>query len=127
MTITSNQVEAPLLDNPDVDQRPGSSDAAWAERAYRHQQRKPMNERRRAFRPLGRRWRILVATLAIVLLMAGLVVAMRSQDAAPSPVVPYSTSSQSATSQQPTTATSPFPLTPPLLRPIPSLLPRPTH
>jgi hypothetical protein len=70
VTITSHQV-SPSVDKPDVDQRPGSSDITWAERAYHHQRREPTNERRRVPRTRRRRLRILVATLAIVILMAG--------------------------------------------------------
>jgi hypothetical protein len=45
MTLTSNQV-SPIVDKPDIDQRPGTSDIAWAERAYHHQRREPANELR---------------------------------------------------------------------------------
>ena len=44
MTITSNQV-FPRLDKPDLDQRPGSSDVTWAERAYHHPQWERGNRR----------------------------------------------------------------------------------
>jgi hypothetical protein len=121
MTVTSDQMTTPPLDK--TDQRPGSSDVAWAERAYHHQQREPRHERRSTFRQLGRRWRVLVATLAIVLLTAGLVVAMRVQGAAPSPVVHSPTSSQTTTAPGATTAGSPFGQTPTLLRPFPPLFP----
>jgi hypothetical protein len=117
MTVTSDQMTAPALDK--TDQRPGSSDVAWAERAYHHQQREPRHERRSTHR----RWRVLVATLAIVLLTAGLVVAMRIQGAAPSPVVHSPTSSQTTTAPGATTAGASFGQTPTLLRPFPSLFP----
>ena len=63
MTITADQVSLPI-DKPDVDQRPGSSDVAWAERAYHHEQREATNERRRAPRVGRRRSRTLLIALA---------------------------------------------------------------
>lgn len=118
MTITSN-LASPPLDEPDVDQRPGSSGITWAELAYHHPRREPSNERRRVPRASRRGTRILVVALAIFIVMAGLVVAMRYEGSSPSPVVNRPTSSQAANHE--TTARSPFTLTPPLLRPFPSL------
>lgn len=118
MTITSNH-ESPLLEEPDVDQRPGSSGVTWAELAYNHQRRAPSNERPRVARGSRRRTRILVVALAIFLVIAGLVVAMRYEGSSPSPVVNRPPSSQTANHE--TTARLPFTLTPPLLRPFPSL------
>jgi hypothetical protein len=122
VTITSNQVSPPV-DKLNVDQRPGSSDITWAERAYHHQRREWSNERRRVPLVSRRRTRILVATLAIVLMMAGLVVAMRYEGSSPSPVVHRPTSSQTATATHATSVPSPFTLTSSLLRPFPSLPP----
>jgi hypothetical protein len=120
MTMTSNQASAPI-DTPDLDQRPGSSDIAWAERAYLHQEREQASERRRVPRAPKRRLRMLVAALVIVVGMAGLVVAMRYVGSSPSPIVTQPTSSQTATAPQSTTALSPFTLTSPLRRPFPFL------
>jgi hypothetical protein len=120
VTITSNQVSQ-SIDEHGVDQRPGSSDVTWAERAY-NQQRESANEPR-VSRPRRHRLRILVATLALVCLMAGLIIAMRAQGASPSPVVTQPTSSQAATAPQPTTVLSPFKLWPQLINPSPSLSP----
>ena len=125
MTMTSSH-ESPAIDKPGVDQRPGSSDVAWAERAYHHHERELSDERRRVPGASRRRLRILIATLATVILMAGLVVAMRSQGASPSPVVTQPTSSQTATARQPTTVRSPFRLSPapvisPFLSPAPMI------
>ena len=117
MTITSDQVS---IDQPDVDQRPGSSDIAWAERAYHHQRREPTNEHRRAPRGRRRRLRILVATFAVVL-MAGLIVMMRYGGTSVSPVIHQPISSQPATTLQATAAVSPFTVTPPSIRPFLSL------
>ncbi len=120
MTITSNQV-SPAIDKPDVDQRPGSSDISWAERAYHDRRREPANERRKVPCARRRRLRILVTALAIILVMAGLVVTMRYEGSSPLPVVDRPTSSQTATATQATTARSPFTLMPTLLRPFSSL------
>jgi len=120
VTMTSNPLSRPL-DKPDVDQRPGSSDITWAERVYRHQWRERSNERRRVPRSSRRRIQILVAALAILLVMAGLVVAMRYEGSSPSPVVYRPTSSQTATATHETTTKSPYTLTRPLLGPFPSL------
>ncbi len=76
MTITSNQ-GTPSAEELDVDERQGSSDISWAERAYHHRRREPANERRQVPRARRRRSRIFLSALAIVFLMAGLVVAMR--------------------------------------------------
>lgn len=122
MTITSNQLSF-ATDTADVDRRPGSSDIAWAEHAYRSQRMEPSNERRRMPGARGRRLRILVVTLAGVLLMAGLVVAMRYEGSSPAFVVQRPTSTQVATAPQQSTARSFLPFTPPLLRPFPSLPP----
>jgi hypothetical protein len=123
MTLTSNQV-SPIVDKPGVDQRPGTSDIAWAERAYRHQRKEPANERPKVPRSRRRRLRILVATITIVVLMVGLVVAIRYAGSSPVPVTHQPTSSQTVTGPQPTTVTSPFTLTPPLVRPFPTLTPK---
>jgi hypothetical protein len=122
MTITSNPA-SPLIEELDVDQRPGSSDVAWAERAYHHQRQEAPGERRRTGRVLRRRLRVVIATLALVILMIGLVVTMRYSGSSPSPVTHRSTSSQTVTAPRSTTAGSPFTLTTPLLRPFPSLPP----
>jgi hypothetical protein len=122
VTITSHQV-SPSVDKPDVDRRAGSSDITWAERAYLHQRREPTGGRRRLPRTRRRRLRILVATLAIVILMGGLVVAMRYESSSPSPVVHRPTSAQTATAPQPVTGQLHITLTPSLLRPFPSLSP----
>ena len=122
VTITSNQV-SPVVDKPDVEQRPGSSDIAWAERAYHHRRKEPANEHRRASRARPPRLRIVVATLAVICLMAGLIVATRFVGSSPSPVVQRSTSSQTAAAPQSTTSRSSFTLTPPPLSPFPSLSP----
>jgi uncharacterized membrane protein YdfJ with MMPL/SSD domain len=122
MTITSNQI-SPQLDKPDADQRPGSSDITWAERAYLQQRRERANERRTVPRASRRRWRILVAALGIILVAAGLVVAMRYEGSSASSVVPRPTTSQTATATQPVTGQLPVTLTPPQLRPFPSLSP----
>ena len=122
MTLTSNQV-SPIVDKPDIDQRPGTSDIAWAERAYHHQRREPANEHPKVPLALRRRLRRLVAAFIVVLLMVGLVVAMRSQGSSQSPVLHRPTSSQTAAAPQSRTALSPFTLTPPVLRLFPSLPP----
>jgi hypothetical protein len=117
VTITSNQVSPPL-DNPDADQRPGSSDIEWAERAYHHQEREPSKERRRVRRS-RRRLRNLIAALAIVFLTAGLVVVMRYEGSPPPVLSP--TSSHVATTPHASIAPSPLTLTPPLLGPLATL------
>ena len=122
MTITSNQTSPPL-DKPDVDQRPGSSDITWAERAYHHQRRERTDERRKVPRSSMRVWRIPVVALGIILVIAGLVVAMRYEGSSASSVVQRPTASQTATATQPVTGQQPFTLTPPLLRSFPSLSP----
>jgi hypothetical protein len=119
VTMTSNQV-SPAVDKPDVDQRPGSSDIAWAERAYHHQEREHAGGRRRVLRPSRRRSRLLTAMFATVLLMAGLVVAMRYVGSAPSPVQ-RPTSSQAVHAASSATSPSPFTLVPSLERPFPPL------
>jgi hypothetical protein len=121
VTITSFHV-SPSVEETDVDQRPGSSDITWAERAYHHQRREPANERRRVPRSGRRRWQIRVALLAVVFLMAGLVVAMRYEGSSPSSAVHRPTSSQTTRARQPVAGPLHFTLTP-LLRPFPSLLP----
>ena len=121
MTIASHQI-SPFLEETDVDQRPGSSDITWAQRAYRHQRSEPANERRRVPRAGRRRLRIRVALLAVVSLMAGLVVAIRYEGSSPSSVAHRPTSSQTATITQPVAGQLHFTPTP-LLRPFPSLLP----
>ena len=122
MTITSNQA-APSVEELDVDERPGSSDITWAERAYHHQRREQANERRQVPLARRRRWRIFLSALAIAFLLAGMVVAMRYEGSSPSPVVHQPTSSQTATTTQPVTGQQHFTLTPPLLPRFPSLLP----
>jgi len=122
VTITEHQV-SPSVDEPDVDQRPGSSDITWADRAYQHQQKEPASDRRRMRRALRRRTRILGATLAIVLLVTGLVVAMRFEGSSAPLVVHRPTSSQTATATRPVTGQLHFSLAPTLLRPFPSLFP----
>jgi hypothetical protein len=121
VTITSNHVFPPL-EKPDVDQRRGSSDIAWAERAYHHQPGELPDERRRVpATTRGRPLRILVTTLAIVAVIVGLVVAIRLVGSSPSPVAHRTLPGTSAPA--PTTDLSPFTLTPQLLRPFPSLTP----
>lgn len=124
MTITGNHV-SPAIEEPDLDHGPGSSDVTWAERAYHQQRREPGNERRTVPRARRRRLRLrtLVAVLAVVLLTAGLVVAMRYEGSSPSPVVHGPASSQTATAPQPVTGQLHFTLTPPLLHLSPSLSP----
>jgi hypothetical protein len=120
MTLTSNPV-SPMLDKPDVDQRPGTSDIAWAEHAYQ-QRREPAHEHPKVPRVLRRRLRPLVAALTIVVLIVGLVVAVRYVGSSPAPVVHRPTSSNTGASPQ-STFLPPFTLTPPVLRPFPSLPP----
>ena len=122
MTITEHQV-FPSVDEPGIDQRPGSTDITWTDGAYHHQRRQPANERRRTRRALRRRTRILGATLAIVLLVTGLVVAMRFEGSSAPLVVHRPTSSQTATATRPVTGQLHFSLAPTLLRPFPSLFP----
>jgi hypothetical protein len=122
MTLTTHRV-SPIVDKPGVDQRPGTSDIAWAERAYHHQRKEPSNQRRKGPRSPRHRLRILAGTITIVALMVGLVVAMRYTGSSPAPVTHQPTSSQTVTGLQPTTVTSPFTLTPPLVRPFPTLTP----
>ena len=117
MTITADQVFLPL-DNPDVDQRPGSSDVAWAERAYHHEQREATNERRRASRAGRRRSRTLLMALAALFLTTGLVFVMRYQGSAPASVTHPATSSQTVIAPPTTIARSPFTLTPPMISPF---------
>jgi hypothetical protein len=115
MTITSNEVTPRM---PDVDQYPGSTDMAWAERAYHYQERKRSRERRRAPRASRRRLRILVAALTIVV-MVGLVVAMRYVGSSPSSVAYQPTTAQTATGPHSASTLSPLTFTPPPLRPAP--------
>jgi hypothetical protein len=118
MTITSNHVFSPTTTSTD-EQRPGSSDVAWAERAYRHERRVPVKNRRRISRLLRRRLRILVTALA-ALAIAGVIITMRYEGAVPSPVVHPSSASQAVTILQPADGWSIF--TPsPLLRAWPTL------
>lgn len=121
MTITSQQVSL-TIDQPDVDQRPGSSDIAWAERAYHHHRIEPVNRRRRLPRAgRRRRMRLLVATL--ILLMSGLIVTMRYEGSPAATVPELQTTWPAATAPQPTADSWAFTLSPPLLRPFPSLSP----
>jgi hypothetical protein len=117
MTITADQVSLPL-NMPGIDKRPGSSDVAWAERAYHHEPREGSNERRSVPRAGRRRLRTLVVALAVLFLTAGLVVVMRYQGSAPAPV-----SHRPASSQTVTAPRSPFTLTPTFLNPFPSPYP----
>jgi hypothetical protein len=127
MEVKSRDVDVrssvPRYPKPDVDQRPGSSDVTWAESAYDHQESERSDESHRLPRASRPRLRILIATLAIVILMAGLVVAMRSQSPSPSPVVTQPTSSQTAAAHQATAVSplrlSPAPVISPLLSPAP--------
>jgi hypothetical protein len=64
VTITSDQISPPI-DKPDVDQRPGSSDVGWAERAFHREHKDSAKEPSRVPRARGGRLRILVTTLAI--------------------------------------------------------------
>jgi hypothetical protein len=121
MTITTDHVSLPVK-RTDDDRRAGSSDVTWAERAYKHEQRQPANERRRGPRTSRRQLRMIVAAL-VVLVVVGLVVVMRSQGSAPAPVVHRPTSSQTVTAPRATIARSPFTLTPPMNSPFPSLSP----
>jgi hypothetical protein len=118
MTITSNQVR-PTVNTSGHDQRPGSSDVAWAESAYHHERRVPVKNERRASRLVRRRLRILVTALA-ALAIAGVIVTMRYEGAASSPVVHPSSSSQTVTILQPTDRWSTF-APPALLRMLPTL------
>ncbi len=54
MTVTADHVSPPL-GNSKVDQRPGSTDVTWAERAYHNEPRKSAaaNERRQYTKPTG--------------------------------------------------------------------------
>ena len=117
MTITADQVSLPL-DKPDVDQRPGSSDVAWAERAYHHEHREATNERRRASRAGRRRWRTPRIALAVLFLTTGLVLVMRYQGSAPASVTHPATSSQTVIDPPTTIARSPFTLTAPMISPL---------
>jgi hypothetical protein len=122
MTITSNPI-VPRIDEYDDDQRPGSSDVAWAERAYRREDKEPANERRRVPRSFRRRLRVLLAIFILVLAMSGLVLVMRYSGAASSPVTNHPTSSQPVTVPHPTAGTTSLSSTAPLLRVFPSLPP----
>jgi hypothetical protein len=117
VTMTSHEV-SPRVDQPDVDQYPGSSDMAWAERAYHYQERKRPRERRRAPRASRRRVRMLVATLTVVVTV-GLVVTMRYVGSPPPSVFHEPTTAQTATEPQSATTLSPLTLLPPPLRPVP--------
>jgi hypothetical protein len=121
MTITADHVSVPIKKTDD-DRGPGSSDVAWAERAYKHEQRQPANERRRGPRTSRRQLRMLVAAL-VVLLMVGLIVVMRFLGSAATTVVHRPISSQTVTAPRATIAPSPFTLTPPMDNPFPSLSP----
>jgi hypothetical protein len=122
MTIATDQVSLPL-DKPDVDNRPGSSDVTWAERAYYHDQPKPASERRRGHYADRHRLRMLVAALVVLFLMAGLIVVLRYQGSAPAPVTRPPTSSQTVTAPRTAIARSPFTLTPPMGTAFRSLFP----
>jgi hypothetical protein len=118
MTITSNQV-FPRLDISGDEQSPGSSDVAWAERAYRDERRADVKERRGMSRLLRRRLRILLTALA-ALAIAGVIITMRYEGSASLPVAHPSGSSQAVTVLQPAAGWSIL-APPPLLRTLPTL------
>jgi hypothetical protein len=122
MTITSNPV-APRVDVYDNDQRPGSSDVAWAERAYRREEKRQANDRRTVLPRLSRRrLRVLLAIFVLVLAMTGLVLVMRYSGAASSPATTHPTSSLTVTVPQPTVGGRSLSPTP-FIRTVPSLPP----
>jgi len=122
MTITSNHVAAPVEES-EVDRRPGSSDVEWAERAYHQRQREPVNQRRTWPRMRKHGLSRVIATFAVVLGLAGLVVAMRYEGSSSSPVVQQPAPSQPVTATPGASAPSPFTAKPPLLGPFSSLFP----
>jgi hypothetical protein len=121
MTTRADHVSLPLEDT-DIDQRPGSSDVSWAERAYKHEERQPASERRSRHRPSRRQLRVLLAAL-VLFVTVGLVVIMRYQGAAPAPIAHRPTPSQTVATPRPTITRSPFTLTQPIGSPFPSLSP----
>jgi hypothetical protein len=121
MTVTADHVSLPL-DTPDVDQRLGSTDVTWAERAYHNEARESANGRRQVPRSHRPGMRILAA-VAIVCLMVALVLAMRLQVSSPSPVTHRPTSSQTVTAPRTTILGSPFTRTLPTISSFPSLFP----
>jgi hypothetical protein len=132
MTMTSDRtaptLEPPDLapsvaDQPDDDRRPGSSDLGWAERAYRHERTGPATEPRRVRRARRLRPRTLVAALVVVLLTAGLALAMAYQGSSSPAVVHRPARSHTVTAPAAARGGSHLTLTPQLLRPFPTLFP----
>jgi hypothetical protein len=94
MTITSARV-FPRINEHGSDRRPGTNDVAWAERAYGQKWDPSHGRREPRVRP--RRVRALLVVLALILSLAGLVVAMRFSSSPAATVTRQPTSSQTTT------------------------------
>jgi len=124
MTMMSDRTFSPI-DRPDIDQRPGTSDIKWAERAYHYEPSAEAATHLSLRRVAGRvhnRLRALIVALVVVLLMVGLGLGI-GLGSSSAPTVRRPAPTQTVTAAKSPGTGLHMTLGSPLLRPFPSLLP----
>jgi len=124
MTMMSDRTFSPI-DRPDIDQRSGTSDIEWAERAYHDEPSAEAATHLSLRRMAGRvhnRLRALIVALVVVLLMVGLGLGI-GLGSSSAPTVRRPVPTQTVTAAKSPSTGSHMTLKSPLVRPFPSLLP----